>query len=262
MEDDDYILLLSQHLKEYIQAREDEIALVLNYNDIIENMQAGKMSAILTLEDGRSIDYQFEKLQYYYDLGIRLVGLTWNHPNCLGFPNSTEPLIMEKGLTDFGKECIPLMNDLGMVIDVSHLSDGGFYDVAEISQRPFVASHSNARAITPHPRNLTDEMIKIIADQGGVIGLNFAPQFLQDEQGVEDSRVKDMVRHLEHIKDIGGCDVLALGTDFDGVEGQFEIKQPTDMSILFEALEQAGWSMDLIEKFAYQNVLATLREIM
>lgn len=261
MDDDDYIMLLSTHLKEIIEPHSDEIGLVLSYTDLVENNTKNKLSALLTIEDGRSINHDLDKLDHYFQLGVRLIGLTWNYPNCLGFPNSHRKEWMKQGLTPFGKSCIEKMNDLGMLIDVSHLSDGGFYDVARLTKQPFVASHSNARKLTNHPRNLTDDMIRVLADQGGVIGLNFAPQFLHD-QGHPHSKIEDMVNHLNHMKDVGGEDVVAIGSDFDGVEGIFEIDSPTDMKRLFEALDRAGWSMDQIEKLAYKNISAVLKEVM
>ena len=195
------------------------------------------MSTILTIEDGRSINNDLAKIKEYYDLGIRLITLTWNFENCLGYPNSDDPKIMNKGLKDFGKEAVEYMNELGIIIDVSHLSDGGFYDVAEISRLPFIASHSNARALSPHRRNLTDDMIRIIGERGGVIG-------------------------LKHIKDKGGEEVLALGTDFDGIGGNLQIPSADKLPLLFEALRREGWSEDLIEKFAYKNALRVIRDVM
>src|SRR5699024_7042079 len=109
------------------------------------------------------------RLHEFYDAGVRLITLTWNYENAAGYPNSRDSSVMRKGLKPFGKVLIEEMNDLGMIIDVSHLSDGGFWDVARRSKKPFIASHSNARAVTSHPRNLTDEMIRAIAEKGGVI---------------------------------------------------------------------------------------------
>lgn len=109
------------------------------------------MSAVLTMEDGRMVNGEMEKLEYLYEEGVRAISLTWNGANCFGFPNSREKEIMEAGLTSFGKEALERMNELGILIDVSHLSDGGFYDVARISKKPFAATHSNCRALTPIP---------------------------------------------------------------------------------------------------------------
>ena len=118
------------------------------------------------------------RLHTLYQEGVRLVTLLWNEENCIGSPNSKDRKIMQKGLKPFGFEVVEQMNSLGMLIDVSHLSDGGFWDVLSTSSKPIVASHSNARALCEHPRNLSDDMIRALAEKGGVIGLNFYPYFV------------------------------------------------------------------------------------
>ena len=262
LSDEDYIELLSRHLKQVIAEHPEKIDLVSAFEDILKNEKEGKLSAILTIEDGRVLQDDLSKIDYYYEQGFRLITLLWNHENCLGFPNSSDPRVMTQGLKKFGKESIEKMNDLGMIIDVSHLSDGGFYDVADISSRPFMASHSNARSITNHPRNLTDDMIHVLADGGGIAGLNVAPHFLREDNLENVSGIDDMVVHLNHMVDQGGQDFVALGTDYDGVEGKFEIPGPQDMPLLFQALDQAGWSEDAIEKFAYKNAMRFLEDIL
>lgn len=260
--DEEYIDLLSKHLKQVITENPEKIDLVLAFEDVIKNERDRKLSALLTIEDGRVLQDDLSKIDSYYEQGFRLITLLWNHENCLGFPNSSDPKVMNKGLKDFGKESIEKMNDLGMIIDVSHLSDGGFYDIADISTQPFMASHSNARSITNHPRNLTDEMMSLLADCGGIAGLNFAPHFLREDNVENVSLIEDMVVHLNHMVDKGGQDFVALGTDYDGVEGNFEIPGPQDMPLLFQALNQAGWSEDLIEKFAYKNAMQFLEDVL
>ncbi|HLR21511.1 MAG TPA: dipeptidase [Tissierellaceae bacterium] len=259
--DDQYILKLRKILLDEVDRNSDIISMAYNYDDLIENYNNGKMSAFLTIEDGRSVDGKLEKIEKYYNLGIRLIGLTWNYENCFGFPNSTDPNIMNKGLKDFGKESIEYMNDLGIIIDVSHLSDGGFYDVAKISKKPFIASHSNARILSNHPRNLTDDMIKLLAEQGGVAGLNFAPGFLNKDITSKESRIEFMVEHLNHMKNIGGEDILALGSDFDGISGNLEIDGSDKMPDLFKFLRKDGWTERLLEKLAYKNALRVIKEV-
>lgn len=243
-----------------MQKHTDMIAPAYNVADVLANEKAGKMSGLLTFEDGRPIDGKLENLQLYYDKGIRLIGLTWNGENCFGFPNSTDPAVMQKGLKDWGKEAILKMNDLGMIIDVSHLSDGGFYDVAEISKKPFVASHSNCRALSPHQRNLTDDMIKVLANKGGVAGINFAPAFLDPDITAENSTVELLCKHIHHMVNLGGIDFPALGSDFDGIGGNLEVGEPTQMHLIFDRLQKDGLSEDAIEKIAYKNVIRVLKD--
>lgn len=262
MPDDEYILKAVNILKDSVEKNSDIIAMAYNIEDIKKNQENNKMSAILTIENGRSIDGKLEKIKGYYDLGVRLITLTWNYENSLGYPDSKDPEIMKKGLKAFGIEAVEYMNDLGIIVDVSHLSDGGFYDVARVSKKPFIASHSNARAISPHERNLTDEMIKIISQKGGVIGLNFCASFLNEDAKGRNSTIELMIKHLNHIKNVGGEDVIALGTDLDGIGGNLEIDSCHKIPLLFNALEKEGWSIDLIEKFAYRNSSRVIEEVM
>ena len=239
----------------------DVIKMAYSAQDIEKNMKAGLCSAILTIEDGRAINGDIIKLRRFYDAGVRAVSLTWNKSNCFGHPNSFDPAVMRLGLTDFGKEAISEMNALGMLVDVSHLSDGGFWDVVKLSKKPFAATHSNCRALCEHPRNLSDEMIKALASMGGVAGVNFAPDFLSaDDRHI--SRVEDICRHVEHLFNVGGEDCAGLGTDFDGIDGRFEIGQPNEMTKLFDALKQTGFSERQLDKFAYANTLRVLRDVL
>ena len=261
-DDDVYFKAAHDLLMDTIEKHPDLLAFAGNAADAEKNFSEGKVSGFLTMEDGRAVHGSFDRLKYFYDMGVRLISLTWNFENCFGAPNSKDPEIMNKGLTSFGKEAVSAMNELGMIIDVSHLSDGGFWDVANITKKPFVASHSNCRALTPHTRNLTDEMIKALAEKGGVSGLNFAPEFLLPEAQGKDSTVERMTAHICHLVDVGGEDCAAIGTDFDGIRGELEIGNPTEMEKLFAALHKKGFSDNQVEKIAYKNVLRVIKETM
>jgi membrane dipeptidase len=167
---------------------------------------------------------------------------------------------VNRGLKDFGIELVHAMNDLGMVIDVSHLSDGGFYDVVKYSKDPFIASHSNARAVCDHKRNLTDEMIKILSEKGGITGINFERSFLNTNGK---STVEDMIRHIKHIYNIGGIDVISLGTDFDGINSKGnEIDNIGDIHKLSFELSKIGFNEDSIEKIFYKNAMRVIKDVM
>ncbi len=237
----------------------EELAPVLTKEDIAACEKSGKIGVIFTSEDLGVIGNEIEKLDIAYKRGVRIAGLTWNHENTIGFPNSAKTSVMQKGLKPFGRQVIERMQALGMIVDVSHLSDGGFWDVVKCSKKPFVATHSNSRALTNHPRNLTDEMIRALAERGGVMGLNFSPHFLGDTKD-DHSCVSDMVRHVFHIRDVGGIGVLALGSDFDGIGGKLEIADPSGMPLLAQALEKQGMRGDEIEKMFYKNALRVLSE--
>lgn|SRR5699024_9623011 len=260
--DKEYIDQLYNHLQESIEKYNNSIQLATNYETLESNQMANNISIFLTLEDGRPIGEDLTRLENLYEMGFRLVTLTWNKENSIGYPNSFDKNDMRKGLKKFGFEVIELMNSLGMVIDVSHLSDGGFYDVIETSTKPIIASHSNARALSPHPRNLSDDMIKKIAESGGVIGLNFFGNFLNKDITQNQSTIKVMIEHLKHIRNIGGAEVLALGTDFDGMSGELEIDGPDKMNLLFDALWHSGWDYGTIEKFGFQNTMRVIKDVM
>lgn len=244
-----------------LDKNKDTVAFAACYEDIEKNKREGKMSALLSIEEGAAINGSIANLRNFYRLGVRLMTLLWNYPNQIGYPNFQFEH-KDKGLTEFGMEVVAEMNRLGMIIDVSHLSDEGFYDVVRLSHKPFVASHSNSRACTMHERNLTDDMIKILAEKGGIMGLNIESFFLNEGAPTTISTVADMVRHLKHIKNIGGIDVMAIGTDFDGTMHTSEIAHLGEMEKLSAALKKNLFSEEEIDKIYYKNALRIIKEIL
>lgn len=236
----------------------ETIRLATNWSELCRNEADGKISAFLTIEEGGVLQGNISNLRNFYRLGVRLITLTWNYPNEIGFPNAKEEC-RGQGLTEFGREVVAEMNRLGMIIDVSHLSDQGFHDVAALSGQPFVASHSNAREITGHARNLTDDMIRVLAEKGGVTGLTFAKQFLSDK-GI--SLVEDMVKHVQHLRKVGGIDVIAIGTDFDGTKPPLEIANSGEMGKLQKGLEGAGFCESEMEKIFFGNAARVIRQVL
>lgn len=254
-----YALEMIAYGKAELAKCSDSISIAHDYKELIANLDSGRMSAILTLEEGGVINGKMEYLEELYRQGIRLITLTWNYENCIGYPNSCEPQLMELGLKPFGIEVVNRMNELGMIIDVSHLSDGGFWDVVKYSTKPFVASHSNARALCAHPRNLTDKMIKALAEKGGVAGVNFYPYFLH-ESGK--ATTKDIAEHLWHMYQVGGEDVVAFGTDFDGFdEGELDITHMGEMNLVYDAIMKRGFTHRQMEKILSGNILRVLRDM-
>lgn len=241
-----------------IDRNKEDIALARNYAELMENNNIGKLSAFITIEEGGALKGKLQNLRNFYRLGVRLITLTWNYPNEIGYPNCI-PEYMNSGLTAFGQEAVYEMNKLGMLIDVSHLSDGGFYDVARLSKVPFTASHSNARAVWPHTRNLTDDMIRVLSSKGGLMGINFEREFLSDKPI---SRVQDMVNHIKHIKNVGGIDVIAIGSDFDGINQQLEIQNIGQIDKLISGLQNSGFTEDEIEKILYRNALRVIKDVL
>ena len=158
---------------------------------------------------------------------------------------------------------IDAMNKMGVIVDVSHLSDGGFWDVVRIckeNHKPFVASHSACRALTPHSRNLTDEMIRAIAECGGTIGLNYSAGFISPDIHSHTSRIDDMVRHMKHLYQVGGIECMALGGDLDGIRGDLEIDSTDKTLWLLERLKKEGFTESQIDKIAYDNMFRLIGE--
>lgn len=258
--------LFYQELKE----NDDIIALALKYEDIKKNREAGKISAFLTIEEGGVTRCDLSHLRNFYRLGVRMLTLTWNFENGIGFPNYS---LMEdgnpdyhmpettRGLTDFGLEFIHEMERIGMIIDVSHLSDAGFYQVLDNTAKPFVASHSNARHICGHVRNLTDDMIKKLANRGGVTGMNYYPVFLEEDKE-DKGTIASIVRHIKHIANVGGYECIGLGSDFDGIPLHKELSDASYMPLLAEALEKEGFTNSQVEGIFYKNVLRVYKEIL
>lgn len=242
----------------------DIIGPVLNYEDIEKNRAAGKLSGMLTIEEGAVLKGNPYVVRSLYQLGVRMLTLTWNFENEIGYPNT---IVKAKdydpsrhyGLKPEGIEIVREMNRVGMIVDVSHLGDDGFWDVVKYCDGPFVASHSNARAVCNHTRNMTDEMIRALADKGGVMGLNFCGDFLNPNGK---SRVEDMVRHAKHIINVGGSDILGLGTDYDGIDGDLELDHCDKMPLLAQEMERQGFSTQQIEKIFHGNVLRLYREVL
>jgi membrane dipeptidase len=188
------------------------VKIVAGKNAILKNAGRGVISALLAAEGGEAIEGSFEKLRALHEAGLRLMTLTWNRANEIGDSSATPAA---GGLTEFGKKIVRDMNFLNMAVDVSHLSDKGFWDVAACCDGPFVASHSNCRSVCNHRRNLTDEQIKAIGKSGGVIGINFYPHFLNESAKASS---QDILRHADHIIKLAGSKAVGLGADFDGID--------------------------------------------
>lgn len=211
-------------------------------------LEAGEIGAFLTLEGVDAIGNDLGKLRILYELGVLSVGLTWNNAN-LAADGVGEP--RGGGLTLFGKEIVHLNNERQVLTDVSHLSERGFWDVMEIADYP-IASHSNAKALCNHPRNLTDEQIKSMFTKGGLIHVVYHPPFISEE-GV--ATTTDLIKHIDHLCSLGGVEQIGLGSDFDGIEEKVIGLENAAMTqnLLNELLKY--YKEDVVKGFAYQNFL-------
>ncbi|MFU7516846.1 dipeptidase [Clostridium sp. HCS.1] len=241
-----------------IKENEGSIEIVRNLNELENVNNKGKIGAFLSIEEGEVLEGKVERVEELYNMGIRFITLTWNFKNSIGYPNAGYKY-KDYGLTEKGKEIVLEMERVGIIPDCSHLSDGGFYDLIDICKKPFIATHSNARAITDHSRNLTDDMIVKLAEKGGVMGLNFCAPFLGSEKVPS---INSMIQHIKHTRNVGGIDVLALGTDFDGIGNEVEIENIGEIGRLRDALLKEGFTNSEIDKIFYGNVKRVLKEWM
>ena len=262
-----------------INCNSEIIKQVTSYSEILSNKKDNKISALLTIEDGGALLGSLDNLETVYNKGVRMITLTWNYPNGIGFPNfilkedkNTSMIIKpdltipntKDGLTSFGKSFVERMSELGIIIDVSHLSDAGFYDVLDITDKPFVASHSNSRSITNVVRNMTDDMIKKLANRGGVLGINFCSSFIEPTPHFNPTftKIDDIIAHIKYIRKIGGIDCIGLGSDFDGIPSTLELENGSHMPKLCDALYKNGFTTTEIEKIFYKNVLNLYKELL
>lgn len=268
------VLGMADFYEEELKKNEEAVAPAYCYEDMEKNDKDGKISALLTVEEGGVCEGSLARLRHLYSRGVRMMTLTWNYPNEIGYPaiHSQKDRAgdmffykradREHGLTERGEEFVAEMERMGMIIDVSHLSDAGFYDVLRLTKKPFAASHSNARAISPWVRNLTDDMIKKLAERGGVMGLNFCPDFLEEGLPGEKNTgsIAAIARHAKHIINVGGAECIGLGSDFDGIEGHGELPDFSYMPKLWDALQKSGFGEGELEKIFSKNVLRFYKE--
>ncbi|WP_018591720.1 dipeptidase [Terrisporobacter glycolicus] len=253
-------------LYDEVEKNKDDIGIVYNYEDILKNIENNKMSALLSIEEGGVCKGNLSLLRNFYRLGVRMMTLTWNYENELSYPNGCfydEEKNERKGLKEKGFEFINEMESLGMIIDVSHLSDDGIYDVYNNTSKPFIASHSNARNVCSHQRNLTDDMIKKIGERGGVIGVNFYSSFLNNNYKSNDiSKIEDIINNIKYISNTGGIDCVGIGSDFDGIDCPLEFENSSKMQLIYDEMKKSGFREEDIEKVFYKNALRLFKELL
>ncbi|SNX54550.1 dipeptidase [Thermoanaerobacterium sp. RBIITD] len=235
----------------------DKLKLILKGDDIGIIKKENKIGAILSIEGGEALEGDLALLRMFYKLGVRAMTLTWSLRNDLGDGVEGNE---NSGLTNFGKEVIKEMNRLGMIVDVSHLNEKGFWDAVELSKKPVIASHSDCKALCKHPRNLNDDQIKAIADKGGVIGINFCTYFLRDDGN---SSIDDVLNHIDHIVNIVGMKHVGFGSDFDGIEKTpEELYDVTCFPKIIDGLKQRGYSDSDIDLISHGNFERVIKNIL
>ncbi|VAV90896.1 Microsomal dipeptidase [hydrothermal vent metagenome] len=233
------------------------VKIVRSAPDIRAAADNGQLAMLMHIEGAEAIDPDFNALEVLYSAGLRSIGLVWSRNNIfadgvpMGFPGSPDT---GNGLTDKGKELVRLCNQKGVMIDLSHLNEKGFWDVARISDAPLVATHSNVHEICPSPRNLTDKQLGAIAESKGVVGLNYHVGFLRpDGRRDTDTDLEIMIRHLSYLVEKLGETGVALGSDFDGCLVPEKISDVRGNAALIEAMEKAQFGQALIRRICFEN---------
>lgn len=225
---------------------------------------AGKLAWITHIEGAEAIAPDLSNLDMFYGRGLRSIGPVWSRPNVFGegvpfrFPSSPDT---GGGLTPAGKALVKRCNDLRIMLDLSHITEKGFWDVAKISNAPLVATHSNAHAIAASSRNLTNEQLLAIGESKGIVGLNYATGFLrEDGRWTRDTDPGVLIRHLEHMLKFAGEDCVGLGSDFDGARIPGFINDVSGLPKLVAAMHEAGFGAERIEKICHKNWLRVLEK--
>ena len=228
-------------------AKKRTIDLINTYHNITKNLK--DIKTILSIEGADGIK-SLSDLDLFYKLGVKLIGLTWNYSNHIAA--GAHERDRERGLTEFGRKLVKKMDDLKIFTDVSHLNDKSFFDVAQISKMPLIASHSSSRAVCNHCRNITDEMFNIIKQSRGCVGINIYPVFLTNS---EFAVVDDVVRHIEHFMSLGGENHIGIGSDFDGTDGILPqgIYGCQDLYKIFDRLLQLNYTEEQVDKISCKN---------
>jgi membrane dipeptidase len=245
--------------------REGALAVCRSTAGIRAAMASGRLAAVFHIEGAEAIDAELEALEVLYAAGLRSLGPVWSRPNIFGhgvpfrFPS---PPDTGPGLTEAGKALVRACNELKIVVDLSHLNEQGFWDVAKLSTAPLVASHSNAHDLCPASRNLTDRQLDAIRESGGLVGLNFAVGFLRpDGRDDPDVPLDVLAEQLDYLAERLGIDGVALGSDFDGCTVPHAIRDAAGLPALFEHLRGRGWDEPALAKLAHGNWLRVLERI-
>lgn len=240
--------------KDQMEQFSDQFTQARSFADIPSILDEGKVAAILTVENSACLDAGIEVIDEFANDGVLIAGLTWNYKNALGSGNQYP----DQGLTDFGKQCVSAYESHGIVVDVSHLNEKSFWKLDEIATKPYIATHSNARAVCDHLRNLTDKQFSAIAERGGVVGLNLHQDFVRTEGYAY--TFDELAAHVEHWIDLGGEDVIALGSDRDGADVPTWVADCSSQAYLFDRFaERLG--EEVARKLFFENAMRFFNSI-
>ncbi|MBN9493800.1 dipeptidase [bacterium] len=213
-------------------------------------------ASVFMFEGADPISWSLKELRVFYEAGLRLVAPTWSRSTIFAHGVAFRGNLPQTGLTDLGRELVHECNSLGIILDVSHINPAGFWDMLEESSKPVLATHSSVKAVSPHVRNLSDDQLRALAQQGGTVGINFANMFLRpDMQGSDDTALDVIISHFQHIIDLVGDEHVSFGTDFDGTDIPAVIHDATGLPLVLREFKRLGYSDDRIERICNANFL-------
>ena len=260
-----------KYMSAEIWENQDILKVIYNTNDFYKAVGEGKLAILLGLEGINFLGEDVEGLYFLYQMGFRQISLTWNEQNAFATGVRGDP---NRGLTELGKKAVKIVEDLGMILDLSHANDKTFWDIYDVATKPIIASHSNARALCNVPRNITDEQIKAIGESGGLVGINAFNEFIHVDR---DKRNADfLINHIEHVVELIGIDHVAFGFDFfeyleentsstfieDPYRGTPGIEDISQAPNLLQKLKERGFSEEDIEKISYKNFLNLMDRVL
>ncbi len=253
----DFTLPLISTLHGLARQSDDEFIVARDIEDLRRSLQSNLFSAILHFEGAEAIDEDLTMLEVYYQAGLRSLGLVWSRPNVFAhgvpfrFPSSPDT---GPGLTEAGKRLVQACNEMGIMLDLAHLNEEGFWDVVDHSDKPLVVTHACCHQICPSARNLTDAQIDAIGASGGVMGINFFIGDVREDGAFErDTKLEQIVRHIDHVVDRIGIDHVAFGSDFDGARVPFDLDDTSHLQNLIGVLREAGYDDQALRKIAQEN---------
>ena len=260
-----------KYMCQEIWENQDILKVIYSSKDFYSAVDEGKLAVILGMEGLSPLGEESEGIYALYQLGFRQISLTWNEQNAFATGARGDE---KRGLTELGKRAIKIIEDLGIILDVSHANDKTFWDIYEVATKPIIASHSNARALCPVPRNITDEQIKAIGERGGLVGINAFNEFIHVDR--DKRNVDYLINHIEHIVELIGIDHVAFGFDFfeyleedtsqtfieDPYRGTPGIEDISKAPNLIKKLQERGFSKEDIEKISYKNFLNLMDRVL
>ena len=259
------VLKKIQILKNIEKESNGQVKICENANDLERSISNKQLSVIMHIEGAEAIGHNLENLDTLYNLGLRSIGPVWSRPTLFAngvpfkFPSTPDT---GEGLTDLGKELIKECNRLKMIIDLSHLNEKGFWDIAKISESPLIATHSNSHSICPHTRNLTDNQLRAIKETEGMVGVNFAPAFLRtDGKMISDTNLDIILRHFDYLIEKLGEDRVGFGSDFDGALIPSELSDVLGLIKITDLMKKHGYNDDLMQKLCHDNWTNTIKRI-